>query len=105
MIFTITNKSKDSLENVLKSMHIPKKEMHWLRMSKDIKINDESKTIRELVHQGDSVYIPDVSNKSSYEKRKQYTNHQNEVDTEEQHTKPHGTRQKQNIQNIKKQIG
>ena len=33
MIFTITNKSKDSLENVLKSMHIPKKEMHWLRMS------------------------------------------------------------------------
>ena len=89
MIFTITNKSKDSLENVLKSMHIPKKEMHWLRMSKDIKINDESKTIRDLVHQGDSVYLPDFSNKSSYEKSSQYANIQYEDDYLAVVIKPH----------------
>lgn len=89
MIFTITNKSEESLENVLKSMHIPKKEMHWLRMSKDIKINDEPKTLRDLVYQGDIVYLPDFSNTSSYVKSNQHVNIQYEDDYLAVVIKPH----------------
>lgn len=65
MIFTATQQN-ESLENILKSMHIPKKEMHWLRMSKQITINGEQKQLRDLVSQGDVVHLPDFSQNSNY---------------------------------------
>lgn len=55
-----------TLEDMLKSLHVPKKEMHMLRMSKDIKINDETMPINSTVSSGDRVILPDDYNPSSY---------------------------------------
>lgn len=71
MKFTIhENFDAMTLENVLKTLHVPKKELHFLRMSKEIEINDENRPLNSEVFTGDKINLPDdhsVSNyKSSY---------------------------------------
>lgn len=55
-----------SLEDMLKSLHVPKKEMHLLRMSKEILVNGEQKPLNTVVHTGDKVTLPDGDEKSQY---------------------------------------
>lgn len=67
MIFKV----KDSLNNMtldeaLKSMHVPKKELHWLRMSKNILINNEPARLNATISAGDIVDIPDFETESNY---------------------------------------
>lgn len=55
-----------TLEDVLKTLHLPKKELHLLRMSKDIKINEENKALNTVIHTGDNVVLPAEQEKSQY---------------------------------------
>src|SRR5699024_5363251 len=55
-----------TLENMHKALHVPKKEMHHLRMSKDIVINDEKKPLDSTLSAGDIVILPDDHGPSSY---------------------------------------
>ena len=67
MKFTV-NERFDSmtLENMLKALQVPKKEMHLLRMSKDIVINDEKMPLGSTLSSGDTVVLPDDHSPSSY---------------------------------------
>lgn len=55
-----------SLEDMLKTLHVPKKEMHFLRMSKEILINDEVQTLRAVLQTGDTVELPAHGEVSQY---------------------------------------
>ncbi|QQD85115.1 RluA family pseudouridine synthase [Jeotgalicoccus sp. ATCC 8456] len=55
-----------SIESVLIECHVPKKELHWLRMSKDIKVNNEVRKLTDTVVTGDRVDLPDFNHKSNY---------------------------------------
>lgn len=55
-----------TLEDMLKTLHVPKKEMHFLRMSKDIEINDEKMPLNSTVASGDKVTLPDDYSPSNY---------------------------------------
>lgn len=55
-----------SLEAILKSLHVPKKEMHLLRMSKDITVNGEQSPLNTIVHTNDKVSLPDGDETSQY---------------------------------------
>ena len=67
MKFTVhENFDGQSLEDVLKTLHLPKKELHLLRMSKDIKINSEQKPLNTVIHEGDIVDLPAAEEKSQY---------------------------------------
>lgn len=72
MIFNV-NSSFDqvTLEKALKSMHVPKKELHWLRMSKDITINNRLARITDVIREGDIVFIPDFETHSNYKPSKE----------------------------------
>lgn len=56
-----------TLEAALIQLHIPKKEMHWLRMSKDILVNGDLSTLKAELKIGDTVSLPDFSEGSSYQ--------------------------------------
>lgn len=67
MKFTVHENFNDmSLENILKTLHLPKKELHLLRMSKDIKINEDNKPLNTVVQTGDTVILPDDGETSQY---------------------------------------
>src|SRR5699024_8030354 len=69
MKFTVPEKFNGfTLEEALIALHIPKKEMHWLRMSKDIVINGEIQPVKTELKTGDTVTLPDFSEASSYKK-------------------------------------
>ncbi|CAD2073955.1 Ribosomal large subunit pseudouridine synthase D [Jeotgalicoccus aerolatus] len=69
MKFTVPQKfNQFTLEDTLIALHIPKKEMHWLRMSKDILINDKQNSLKAELAEGDTVILPDFSEASSYKK-------------------------------------
>lgn len=55
-----------TLEEMLKSLHVPKKELHFLRMSKDITINGEQAPLSAPVRTGDTVILPDTGAESQY---------------------------------------
>lgn len=55
-----------SLEDVLKTLHLSKKELHLLRMSKDIEINSEKQPLNTDLHTGDAVNLPASEKKSQY---------------------------------------
>ncbi|WP_271401559.1 RluA family pseudouridine synthase [Salinicoccus roseus] len=55
-----------TLEDMLKSLHVPKKELHFLRMSKDITINGEQAPLNAPIHTGDAVVLPDTGAESQY---------------------------------------
>lgn len=55
-----------TLEDMLKSLHVPKKEMHLLRMSKEIGINKAHYPLNTVIHTGDKVVLPDFGEKSQY---------------------------------------
>lgn len=55
-----------TLEEMLKSLHVPKKELHFLRMSKDITINGEQALPSAPVRTGDTVILPDTGAESQY---------------------------------------
>ena len=67
MKFTV-NERFDSmtLENILKALHVPKKEILRLRMSKDIVINDKKMPLDSILSAGDIVILPDDHGPSSY---------------------------------------
>lgn len=67
MKFTV-NERFDSmtLEDMLKELHVPKKELHLLRMSKDIEINDEKIPLNSVIAAGDKVVLPDDYSPSNY---------------------------------------
>ncbi|WP_411842246.1 RluA family pseudouridine synthase [Salinicoccus sp. HZC-1] len=67
MKFTV-NERFDSmtLEDMLKELHVPKKELHLLRMSKDIEINDEKMPLNSVIAAGDKVVLPDDYSPSNY---------------------------------------
>src|SRR5690625_3184219 len=67
MKFTVHENFNDmSLEDMLKTLYLPKKELHLLRMSKDIRINDETKPLNTVVQTGDTVLLPAEEEKSQY---------------------------------------
>lgn len=69
MKFIVPEKfNKTTLEEMLIALHIPKKELHWLRMSKDILINNEIQPVKTALSTGDTVTLPDFSEPSSYKK-------------------------------------
>lgn len=55
-----------SLEDMLKILHVPKKEMHFLRMSKEILVNDEVQPLNTVLHTGDNVTLPAHDEASQY---------------------------------------
>ena len=66
MKFTVHENFNDmSLEDMLKTLHLPKKELHLLRMSKDIRINDETKPLNTVVQTGDTVLLRPKRKKAS----------------------------------------
>lgn len=67
MKFTVHEKFDSiSLEDMLKTLHVPKKEMHFLRMSKEIQINDEVQPLNTVLHTGDNVTLPAHGEVSQY---------------------------------------
>lgn len=69
MKFIVPEKfNETTLEEMLIALHIPKKELHWLRMSKDILINNEIQPVKSALSAGDTVTLPDFSEPSSYKK-------------------------------------
>ena len=69
MKFIVPEKfNETTLEEMLIALHIPKKELHWLRMSKDILINNEVQPVKTALSTGDSVTLPYFSEPSSYKK-------------------------------------
>lgn len=67
MIFKIKSTLNNmTLDEALQAMHIPKKELHWLRMSKDIEINNVPARLNATVTTGDIVNIPDFVTESNY---------------------------------------
>ncbi len=59
MQITIPSKFEgQTIEEMFKSLHLPKKELHLLRMSKELTINDEACTLRNTVNAGDKLNIP-----------------------------------------------
>ncbi len=67
MQITIPSKFEgQTIEEMFKSLHLPKKELHLLRMSKELTINDESCTLRDTVNAGDKLNIPLFDETSQY---------------------------------------
>ncbi|MHC0552065.1 RluA family pseudouridine synthase [Salinicoccus sp. CNSTN-B1] len=67
MKFTIhENFDGSTLEEMLKTLHVPKKELHLLRMSKDITLNGEPARLNSPIHSKDVVVLPDDGSKSQY---------------------------------------
>ncbi|MCU5746795.1 RluA family pseudouridine synthase [Staphylococcus sp. SQ8-PEA] len=55
-----------TLRELFKSLHLPKKELHLLNMSKDITINDKEAKLTDVVHTNDVAFIPTPQDKSNY---------------------------------------
>ena len=55
-----------SLREIFQQLHLPKKDLHNLNMSKLITINDEPATLMSKVNTGDIAYIPTPEEVSNY---------------------------------------
>src|SRR5699024_5321477 len=55
-----------TIEEMFKSLQLPKKELHLLRMSKEITLNNEPSTLRSHVSKGDKLHIPVLNETSQY---------------------------------------
>ena len=55
-----------SLREIFQDVKLPKKELHQLNMSKDIKINNDEAKLTDKVQTGDTAYIPTPDEKSNY---------------------------------------
>lgn len=60
-----------TIEAVLITCHVPKKELHWLRMSKDITVNGAGKKLTDVVVTGDEIDLPDFNHQSNYKENGQ----------------------------------
>ncbi|MDN6612128.1 MAG: RluA family pseudouridine synthase [Staphylococcus equorum] len=67
MKFEITIKYNQlTLREIFQQLHLPKKDLHNLNMSKLITINDEPATLMSKVNTGDVAYIPTPEEVSNY---------------------------------------
>lgn len=67
MKFTVhENFDQHTLEAMFKQLNVPKKDLHLLRMSKDIVINDVSANLRTVLTAGDTVELPKSEEFSQY---------------------------------------
>ncbi|PTI29275.1 MULTISPECIES: RluA family pseudouridine synthase [Mammaliicoccus] len=67
MQITIPSKYEgQTIEEMFKSLHLPKKELHLLRMSKEITINDQASALRDSLSEGDKLSIPVFNETSQY---------------------------------------
>lgn len=67
MKFEIPNKYNQlTLREIFQQLHLPKKDLHNLNMSKAITINEEVGTLMTKVNTGDIVYIPTPDEVSNY---------------------------------------
>lgn len=57
---------KFTIEDMFKSLHLPKKELHLLRMSKEITVNDEQSHLRATISAGDILNVPVLEETSQY---------------------------------------
>ena len=55
-----------TLREIFQQLQLPKKDLHNLNMSKEIKVNDKNAKLTSQVHAGDHVYIPTPDEKSNY---------------------------------------
>lgn len=55
-----------TLREIFQQLQLPKKDLHNLNMSKEIKINDINAKLTSQVQTGDQVYIPTPEEKSNY---------------------------------------
>ncbi|SCS35302.1 RluA family pseudouridine synthase [Staphylococcus caeli] len=55
-----------TLREIFQQLHLPKKDLHNLNMSKTITINDETATLMTKVNTGDVVYVPTPEETSNY---------------------------------------
>lgn len=55
-----------TLREIFQQLHLPKKDLHNLNMSKLITINDEPATLMSKVNTGDIAYIPTLEEVSNY---------------------------------------
>ena len=67
MKFEIPSKyNEQTLREIFQSLHLPKKDLHNLNMSKDITVNDTAATLMTRVKSGDIAYLPTPDEKSNY---------------------------------------
>ncbi|MDW4110660.1 RluA family pseudouridine synthase [Staphylococcus saprophyticus] len=67
MKFEIPNKYNQlTLREIFQQLHLPKKDLHTLNMSKAITINESPGTLTTKVNTGDNVYIPTPDEVSNY---------------------------------------
>lgn len=67
MKFEIPNKYNQlTLREIFQQLHLPKKDLHTLNMSKAITINESPGTLMTKVNTGDNVYIPTPDEVSNY---------------------------------------
>lgn len=67
MKFEIPNKyNQSTLREIFQQLHLPKKDLHTLNMSKAITINESPGTLTTKVNTGDNVYIPTPDEVSNY---------------------------------------
>ena len=55
-----------TLRELFQFLHLPKKDLHQLNMSKEITINEQPAKLMDRVQAGDKVYIPTPEEKSNY---------------------------------------
>ena len=67
MKFTVAERFNNmTLRDMFKSLHLPKKELHSLNMSKEIIINNHQASLQSTLHTGDQVILPKNNDKSQY---------------------------------------
>lgn len=55
-----------TLREIFQTLHLPKKDLHNLNMSKEITLNDKAATLMTKVQTGDIAFIPTPEEKSNY---------------------------------------
>lgn len=55
-----------TIRELLKTLKLPKKELHFLNMSKEIKVNDQPSNLNATVQSNDVVTLPDSDETSQY---------------------------------------
>ena len=67
MKFTIPEQyNENTLREIFQQLKLPKKDLHQLNMSKEIKINEQQAKLTDKVVTGDEVIVPTPEEKSNY---------------------------------------
>ncbi|MEJ7190383.1 RluA family pseudouridine synthase, partial [Staphylococcus warneri] len=67
MKFTIPEQYNEyTLREIFQQLKLPKKDLHQLNMSKEIKINEQQAKLTDKVVTGDEVIVPTPKEKSNY---------------------------------------